>query len=308
MAFSDQFVNPTDATASNVITEIRNALGGAGWTNAANIYSSTVGGTTLTVNMQATAFDANGNYPVYLNGVQHFISFGHALTASTAVSFQYAVFNDVFWWRVTGTNAGNRANSYGSPSSSVFLSRYVPISSEVQTDASKHWVAIGFRSALPVHNEAGTPWASADVVHGYQGSSSNEIGELVTMRPAIQDIPNVGDLLPSKAFLGGVVYWPYGIVNPAFGYVGRIRNAFFGGETYTLTGDTTLNYHNDVEVYVNGKKYRTTVPYAYPTTSAVAQPYSAWGTCGGANNASHAASNPLPTRPGGPYIIVRAEA
>jgi hypothetical protein len=291
---------------SDVITAIRGQLTAAGWSNSSNVFTKTTDGTTLTVNVAANAFGANGDYTFTLNGTSVVLGFGAAINASHERYVEICVLSDFFWVKVVGPTPAQRGNVYGSPASSVMLTRYVPISADQLTDKSKHWAVTGMSTA-GLHDESTpSPWAYSNVRHGFQGTGSVVYSELATIRPTIQDVLNVGDLLPSKAILGGIVYWPFVIVNSTEGVVGRLRNVFFGGETYALTGDLAANLHNDAEVYINGTQYKTTTPHAYPTTDSTRQPYTAFGATGGPNNVAFYPNGPL-GRPSGPYIVIRSE-
>lgn len=309
MAYSKQFFTVATNDAPEVVSAIKAGLTAAGWTDAGGgSYTKTYDSTPLNVTITATTLDSSGRLAVVMNGLTFYLSAGKQIVAGNTVGLEFSMFEDIFYVKLTGpgpTTGGDA--TYGSPATSVLLTRYVPYTS-ANSNKADHWAAIGSPSAQAA-------WASASIGFGwnYQGgraglSGSNESIELATIRPAIQDDANVGDLLPSRVFGSGIIYSPFVIVGTNVGLIGRLRNVFFGSEAYLLTGDTVA--HTDPTVYVGAVPYVTVTPHAYPTASASVV-FSAYGRSNVLQTAAYGATgSSYYATPGssGPYIIVRGGA
>ena len=129
-------------------------------------------------------------------------------------------------------------------------------------------------------------------------STSNAVAELVTMRPAVQDIVAVGDLIPNNSALSNVVYWPYVIIEQNDGLRGRLDNVLFASDyNASLAGDS-----NPVAAYqllntmvIDSITYNLTGGVYLPAATS----YGPLGTSGIPNTTVSS------TISGGPWIMVR---
>jgi hypothetical protein len=123
----------------------------------------------------------------------------------------------------------------------------------------------------------------------------------------VQDVTAVGDLLPGRAFGGGVVYWPF-IVDEAYpnGLRGYLKNIYFGGDNYLLGSEVSNQLHSDTNLTVGGLKHVLTRPAYFPN-SANAICYTPLGNTGVISTTGYgvtATAYPS-TELGGPNIIIK---
>jgi hypothetical protein len=262
------------ADGSALLNIITTQLAASGWTNAAGTYSSTSGGTTLSIT-PPVAFGTNGKMlftsPDF-SGASFYLISGNTTFSGSYMEVELSISPDHFYLKIMGPSqalTGANDVTYGSPSSFVLLTKYTPYSAS-NSNAANHKVMLASFSSDP-----GT-WTSASAGTAAFSSSGRAINqdaaqetiELATMRPAIQDQPAVGDLAPSKKFLGGDILWPYVIIGGTSGLIGRVNNCFFAGDNYLAgSGDQSGQLANKTELVVNGLRYARTLPCYYPSAS-----------------------------------------
>lgn len=128
-------------------------------------------------------------------------------------------------------------------------------------------------------------------------SVANAPAELMTMRPAVQDVVAEGDLPRSRSLSSNLIYWPFVLVEDVGGVRGRLDNVYFGGEAYQLTADSTKPTYAGLSPTIDGYPCYTVMPFFQPF---VAGQYSPVGVP--LQNTSQAST----ATDGGPFIAVRS--
>ncbi len=305
----------TVASATNgseIITALKSALAASGWSTSDGgvTYSSTSGGTTLTVAFTSTSMSGSGNLSLVIEGQTFTVTSGNSTLVGSYVGVTYSIAADLFYLRLTGPvtgQVGPADASYGSPTSFILLTKYTPYLSS-NSDTSKHKVVVSsyYAGFSPTYTVAGSTNGLTHLVRVvYTGGVASD-GELLTVRPAVQDITSVGDQVPSSLYgNAGIVYWPYIITSAsAGGIVGRLNNVFFASEAYLLAGDSVVN-PDFAEVFVSGNRH-VRHRAAYFPSSANSIGWTPLGSTGPVNT-SVGGVNQFAGEPsmGGPYIIVK---
>lgn len=282
--------------------EIRSALasnlGAQGWSLAGTTYTRTIGGRTMTVDIPAIDWRSNVGY-ITINGQAAYFPV-HLLTSGLNVQVMYAIDNDFMYFRVQGPDPGSVGAVdavYGSPRAFAMITTINPADSG-DTNADSLQVAI--RSHTATNYNFGT----TSVIQKYGPSgAANQPAELMTSRPAIQDIASLGDLPPSIKAGSGYFGSRFAVVDSTYGLRGTLNNVAFASENYVLAGDSTnQKYPVNTEYVRAGVRYVTDVPCGYPNNAGSIN-YSPFGLClAGSNAVQNFISQPSGC---GPVIFIK---
>jgi hypothetical protein len=285
------------SNGSEILTQIRNMLSAAGWTQSGNLFTRTVGARTSTVNLNSTSFTTTQYHMVTLNGVNFYLWTGTTTLVNAPFSVEISVDSDLFYVAIRGPRAfevGTEDLTYGSTKSFALLTTIVPY---LSVDASEDAQQVVLGSYTSPSRTTFTNKVYSKVGLNAAGNAS---GELATMRPAVQDVA-VGDQLNNNAVAGNIMYWPYVLIEDVSGVRGMLKGVYFGGENYALTGDSSKLYEN-LNVRVEGLRYMTTVPFYAPNANPSIVGYSPLGT---PTANVQQASTDSGGFSGGPIIIVK---
>jgi hypothetical protein len=277
----------TSATnGSEIITKIKAELASSGWTTSdSTTYTSPNASPALQVTFSSTSLATNGVIQIDVgvsgNKVTCYALSGNSTLTSSYVGLEWSISNTHFYINIIGPNkstTGRVDATYGSVKSFTMLTTYTPYFTSNST-TSRQWAAISsFWSAPGTPSISTLPAATAKIYYPNPSTGTLETGELITMRSAVQDQSVVGDLINNKTAGGSEIYWPYVISSDVIGVVGRLNNVFFGGDNYTLAGDSSAQLHNRSSVIIGGNRYARQLPAFWPNSSSL-QWYTPFGTC-----------------------------
>lgn len=302
---------------SEIITEIKSQLTSSGWTASGNTYTSANASPALTVTFNSNSLATNGILDISLgisgNTQRCYVVSGNTTLTSSFVGLEYSISNTHFYINLigpAGSVTGKLDATLGSPRTFALLTTYTPYFTSNNV-TSRQWAVISsFYNSPGTPSVSSLPTATPKVYYPNPTTGTLETGELVTMRPAIQDQSAVGDLISNKTVGGSEIYWPFVICSDTLGVIGRLNNIFFGGDNYTLAGDTTAQLHNRTSVLINSERYARQLPAFWPNSSN-SQWYTPLGTCevttnkaSGINGTSNAIID-ISSAAGGPNIVVK---
>ena len=261
---------------SGVVTLLTSAMSTAGWSGSGlGPWTTVSGGTTLSVTFNQSNLSSGGVLPMTINGQSAWVASGNSTFASSFVGVEYSIGPSHFYVKLVGpakTVSGTTSATYGSHSSFVLLTKYIPYFTSNAT-TSQHWALIQCFNGLPTtFSDTQFPTSSpiATILIGNIDGVTNsnpELCELATVRPVVQDEPSIGDLIPNKSYGDGIVYWPFIIINSTRGIVGRLSNVFFGGDNYLInapTGDASSQLHSSLNVLIGTERYVRSIPAYHP--------------------------------------------
>jgi hypothetical protein len=280
----------TTTLISNVATELSNS----GWASeGGGVWSKTSGGKT----MRVSGFSQGGDFtaPTYHqvvvdSSINAYFPVTTQLATTGVYYYTISITDDFFYLAIEGPRAsftGAQDATYGS--TKAFL---------LYTTLDTYWSSdtVADDKAVVVRSHSGTTAASWNyrcVVKKGLDAGSWVTAELMTMRPAVQDIASIGDKPPSRAAGSNYSVWPYVVMESASGIRGRLKNVWFSGESYNLAGDSG-DWTTPAIVTIDGETYQVERPFAYPNNTAA----SALGT---------PTANPTQASPAGqgPIIYIR---
>lgn len=276
----------------NVITYIDNAVAGI-WTKSGTGYPYTYTRTTssgISISFQVAAI-GNGYVQFVFNGNNYYVHVG-----STGVTnshyFRIICSDSVFFFWMNGPGAGNTGaynSTYGSGTGYFLVTTFTPYYL-TDNNTSNQVVALSSHS-----NTSVTSFSYVGYVKTGLNNLSNAAAEFATVRPAVQDIAAVGDLIPNNSALSNIIYWPFIIIEQSDGIRGRLDNIYFASDyNASLAGDTgAANYAATSSIIIDGDTYYLTGGVYLPLTNS----YAPLGTSGIPNTTVNGA--------GGPYFMVR---
>jgi len=242
---------------------------------------------------------------------------GNSTLTSSFVGLEYSISSSHFYIKLTGPNTSTTGYfnaTYGSPTTYILLTTYTPYFTTDNSGAAttRRWALVSSIGNSSPSSASITVPPTAQKAIFMPAPDTGTIGntaELLTIRPAIQDIAAVGDLIPGKTYGAGDVYWPFIIDHPTLGIVGRLNNVFFGGDNYfSLAGDSSTLIHSRANVLIAGDRYVRSVP-AYFQNSAGTVWYTPFGTCYPSTTFSQGIADGQPVLAsvayGGPNIIIK---
>ena len=293
----------SQTTGSSVWTNIDSIIvGGAGWTRSGSGFPYTytnptapgrdrdvsfIWNTVASNYMQFTAVGPGGNKTFYL------------WTGGASLSGNYPFFvaasgNSIFIV-VEGPAASAGAGitedtSYGSSRGFFGMFAMEPY---FQTDTTKNNLVVAMSSNASA-SKVSNP--SAYVARSRQGVSWQE-ARLQTVKPMIQGVPAAGVQSKKDAANNLQVQWPILVNEMADGMRGRLKDLYYGGETYGDTGDTLgVQYYEGSYANIDGNNHQVVYPFYLPN---ITPQYSPLGVPVKTTTQSGDSIN------GGPSVLVR---
>lgn len=267
-------------TSANILTTLTPLITAAGWTNPSSgrFVSPTVNSRTIdfTVSSVVAAGVTITTETVLSASKVFYLQSGSSSTSAT-IRYTISVGTSYIFIALDAPVAqglgdpGTRfRNCFG-----VFpITPYYP---NLDTDLSSLLFAFGAHTNVPAA-------VTQDGVIRKGGiSSGSQIGwapaRLLTMRPAVQDIPSAGDNVYDINASTTKTFWPFVVVDNVFGVRGTLDKIYMASENYKQTGD--LSTYENVRASISGTNYRAVVASRGNISSNGFTPLGLGGTTGG---------------------------
>lgn len=290
--------NVTLTTGSEMTAAVANALASAGWLNTSgSTWTKTVGSRVLTVDVGSASW-LSAHQSMTLNGQTCYFPV-YAFVVGANLQYMISISDDFFYLRIQGPiqgATGAQDATLGSGRAFAMITTINPAdTSDTDTD--------GLQAVVRSHSSTNVFASTASVIQKRGPSGiANAAAELMTTRPAIQDVSLVGDLPPSIRSGSGYFGSRYAVVDSSLGLRGTLNNVAFASESYVLTGDDSAQQYGIGTEWVRGGiRYVVDAACGYPSSGGVVS-YSPLGL---ATPTSNVANNSSAPNASGPRIFVK---